>query len=137
VDNEGMQTASIIPRPSQRGVNVSAFDDQIFHLAAQTQINNQTSILRTLVIVSLASPFSIPEALSPSLLLTLPFFSDLLALVSWNLMKMKPAMTTTQYKLYEMTEPYVAEFCQPKIALKIPHPPPPLSFGLQHYHKST
>ena len=42
----------------------------------------------------------------------------------------KPIVTTIQYKLYEITEPYVAEFCHPRIALKIPHPPPPLSSGL-------
>ena len=45
----------------------------------------------------------------------------------------KPMITTIQYKLYEMTEPYVAEFCHPRIALKIPHPPPPLSSGLPNY----
>jgi hypothetical protein len=32
-----------------------------------------------------------------------------------------------------MTEPYVAEFCQPRTALKIPQPPPPLSSGLPNY----
>jgi hypothetical protein len=42
----------------------------------------------------------------------------------------KPMITTIQYKLYEITEPYVAEFCHPRMALKIPHPPPPLSSGL-------
>ena len=32
---------------------------------------------------------------------------------------------------YETTEPIVAEFCHPKIALNIPHPPFDLSSGLQ------
>jgi hypothetical protein len=45
----------------------------------------------------------------------------------------KPIITMIQYKLYEMTEPYVAEFCHPRMALKIPHPPPPLSPGLPNY----
>lgn len=35
-----------------------------------------------------------------------------------------------------MTEPYVAEFVQPRMALKTPHPDPPLVFGLQHYERS-
>lgn len=34
-----------------------------------------------------------------------------------------------------MTEPYVAEFVHPSTALKIPHPPPPLSSGLQHFRE--
>jgi hypothetical protein len=44
-------------------------------------------------------------------------------------------MTQIQYRLYEMTEPYVAELVQPKIALKTPQPEPPLLsvLGLQHY----
>jgi hypothetical protein len=46
---------------------------------------------------------------------------------------MNPIMTAIQYRLYEMTDPYVAEFCQPKMALKIPQPPPPLSSGLPNY----
>lgn len=48
-------------------------------------------------------------------------------------MSRKAVMTTIQYKLYEITEPYVAEFCQPRMALKMPHPPPPLSSGLPNY----
>lgn len=43
-------------------------------------------------------------------------------------------ITASQYKLYDKTLPYVAEFCQPKMELKTPHPPPPLISGLQHYH---
>jgi hypothetical protein len=39
-------------------------------------------------------------------------------------------MMAIQYTLYEMTDPYVAELVQPRMALKIPHPPPPLSSGL-------
>lgn len=31
-----------------------------------------------------------------------------------------------------MTEPYVAELVQPKMALKTPQPEPPLVLGLQH-----
>lgn len=80
------------------------------------------STLRTLVTVGFPSTF--PEALSASLLLTLPTFFDDFARFSWNLNAIKPRMTAIQYMLYEMTEPYVAEFCQPKSALKIPHPPP-------------
>lgn len=34
-----------------------------------------------------------------------------------------------------MTEPYVAEFVQPKTALKMPQPPPPFRSGLQHLQK--
>ncbi len=41
----------------------------------------------------------------------------------------KPVIIAIQYTLYEITEPYVAEFCHPRMALKIPHPPPPLSSG--------
>ena len=40
-------------------------------------------------------------------------------------------MTRTQYKLYERTEPYVAEFVQPNRELKMPQPPPPLISGEQ------
>ena len=46
-------------------------------------------------------------------------------------------MITTQYRLYAMTEPYVAEFSQPKMALKIPQPPPPFISALQHYTESA
>jgi hypothetical protein len=42
--------------------------------------------------------------------------------VSLNRMRIKPVMTQIQYRLYEMTEPYVAEFVQPRMALKIPQP---------------
>ena len=42
-------------------------------------------------------------------------------------------MTTSQYRLYEMTEPFVAEFCHPKMALNMPQPPPSSIEGLQHY----
>jgi hypothetical protein len=42
-------------------------------------------------------------------------------------------MTASQYMLYEITEPYVAEFCHPNKLLKIPHPPPALSSGLPYY----
>jgi hypothetical protein len=38
-------------------------------------------------------------------------------------------MTATQYKLYEMTEPYVALFCHPNRELKMPQPPEPFSRG--------
>jgi hypothetical protein len=41
-------------------------------------------------------------------------------------------MTTIQYRLYEITLPYVAELVQPKSALKTPQPPPPLILALQH-----
>jgi hypothetical protein len=41
-------------------------------------------------------------------------------------------MTQSQYKLYEITEPYVAEFVHPKMALKKPQPLPPFMYGLQH-----
>ena len=47
--------------------------------------------------------------------------------------KTKPAMMVSQYRLYEITLPYVAEFCQPRIPLKMPQPPPPLSSGLPNY----
>jgi hypothetical protein len=43
-------------------------------------------------------------------------------------------MTTTQYRLYDMTEPYVALFCHPNNELKIPQPPSPFSSGEQHCH---
>ena len=39
----------------------------------------------------------------------------------------KVTMTVSQYKLYERTEPSVAEFCQPRMALNMPHPAPPLT----------
>ena len=38
-------------------------------------------------------------------------------------------MIETQYRLYEMTEPYVALFCHPNSELKIPQPPELLSRG--------
>jgi hypothetical protein len=41
-------------------------------------------------------------------------------LPSFQPRKAKPTMTTSQYRLYEMTEPYVALFCQPKRELKMP-----------------
>jgi hypothetical protein len=43
-----------------------------------------------------------------------------------------PAIIASQYTLYEMTDPYVAELFHPKIALKMLQPPPPLRLGLQH-----
>lgn len=43
-------------------------------------------------------------------------------------------MTATQYRLYEMTEPYVALFCHPKSELKMPQPPEPFSSGEPNYH---
>ena len=46
-------------------------------------------------------------------------------------MTKKATMTTSQYKLYEMTEPYVALFCQPNSELKMPQPPSPFSPGEQ------
>lgn len=67
----------------------------------------------------------------------LPLLLDGVAFFSRNFIAMKARMTTSQYKLYEITDPYVAEFCQPNSALKIPHPPPPFSFGLQHYTESV
>lgn len=42
-------------------------------------------------------------------------------------------MTTIQYTLYEMTDPYVAELVQPKMAFRMPQPLPPLNSGLQHW----
>jgi hypothetical protein len=39
--------------------------------------------------------------------------------------------------LYEITEPYVAEFCQPRIALKIPQPPPPFNTGFPNFYISA
>jgi len=47
-------------------------------------------------------------------------------------MARNPRMTTSQYRLYEITEPYVAELVQPRMAWKKPHPPPPFRVGLQH-----
>lgn len=41
-------------------------------------------------------------------------------------MSTNAAITATQYRLYEMTEPYVAELVHPKMALKKPQPLPPL-----------
>jgi hypothetical protein len=55
----------------------------------------------------------------------LAFMSGQWPVTSLYLMRKKPAMTNTQYRLYEMTVPYVAEFCQPRMALKTPQPPPP------------
>jgi hypothetical protein len=62
----------------------------------------------------------------------LPLNNGQWPLVSWNLRARKPRITAIQYTLYEMTEPYVAELVQPRIALKKPQPPPPFSSGLQH-----
>jgi hypothetical protein len=46
-------------------------------------------------------------------------------------MTIKAAVTKIQYTQYDTTEPIVAEFCQPRIALKMPHPPFEVSSGLQ------
>lgn len=64
-----------------------------------------------------------------------PFFgfnSGQWPLTSRCLIDTKAMMTASQYKLYEMTEPYVAELVQPRMALKKPQPLPPFSSGLQH-----
>lgn len=51
---------------------------------------------------------------------------------SWYLIAANPLATKTQYKLYEMTDPYVAELVQPNMALNTPQPDPPFVRGLQH-----
>src|SRR5690242_3207324 len=60
--------------------------------------------------------------------------SDVTSLRSFHPRNTKPAMTATQYRLYEMTEPYVALFCHPKSELKMPQPPEPFSSGEPNYH---
>jgi hypothetical protein len=75
---------------------------------------------------------SLMEASSCRLSVTFDLVSGQRPSTSRNLNEMKPRITTIQYMLYAMTEPYVAEFVHPKIALKMPQPPPPLRSGLQH-----
>lgn len=55
--------------------------------------------------------------------------SEIISLRSLHPRNRKPAMIETQYRLYEMTEPYVALFCHPNSELKIPQPPELLSRG--------
>lgn len=56
---------------------------------------------------------------------------------SWCRIAMNHIITAAQYRSYPITDPYVAELVQPRTALKMPHPPPPLSSGLQQFTCQT
>lgn len=74
-------------------------------------------------------PVSSPSA--STALSTLAFMKGHEPLFSLQFITTNARIITSQNKLYPMTLPYVALFCQPRMALKMPQPPPPLTVGLQ------
>lgn len=68
---------------------------------------------------------------------SLCFINGQWPLTSRYLITRNETITQSQYRLYDMTEPYVAELVHPKMALKKPQPLPPATLGLQHYISSA
>ena len=115
----------LIPTPELTQCSVSQYD-------LKQGLITYTRISLTLDSTICPSPpvfFPASSAWSLDVSLRSSGISEMISFCSLHPRNRKPAMIVTQYKLYEMTEPYVALFCHPNSELKMPQPPEPFSRG--------